>query len=102
MNDDELLLIKAAKNGSSKAEDILYSYHKKNLEASLYKYSFLHLILDDLAYHIEYNYRIAIHKYNVESKVTFINFASWFIKNTLERKCAEIHESSNLATPQPV
>ncbi len=95
MNYDELQLIKAAHNGSTKAEDTLYSYHKKNLEESLHKYN---SFLDDLTHQIDYNYRIAIHKYNVESKVTFINFASWFIKNTLERKCADIYELSNLAT----
>jgi len=85
---DELLLIKAAHNGNVDAEDILYSHHKKLLERELYKYKFLHVVLDDLPSHIESSYRVAIHKYNIDSNVKFINFASWFIKNTLERKCA--------------
>ncbi len=87
---DELLLIKAAHNGSIEAEDMLYSYHKNRLERALYKYKFLHVVLDDLSCHIESSYRIAIHKYNIESKVKFINFSSLFIKNTLERRCAII------------
>jgi len=84
---DELLLIKAAHNGDIDAEDTLYSYHKNMLERTLCKYKFIHVVLDDLPCHIESSYRIAIHKYNIESNVKFINFASWFIKNTLERKC---------------
>jgi len=84
---DELLLIKAAHNGDIDAEDMLYSYHKKMLERTLYKYKFIHVVLDDLPSHIESSYRMAIHKYDIESNVKFINFASWFIKNTLERKC---------------
>ncbi|PKH05496.1 hypothetical protein CXF93_17650 [Moritella sp. Urea-trap-13] len=87
---DELLLIKAAKNGSINAENMLYSLHKKNLERALCKYKFLHMILDDLPDHIEFDYRIAIHKYRIESNIRFINFASWFIKNNLERRCANI------------
>jgi septum formation inhibitor-activating ATPase MinD len=87
---DELLLIKAAQNGSVEAEDMLYSHHKKILERELYKYKFLHVVLDDLPCHIEYGYRIAIHKYNIESDVKLIDLALWFIKNTLERKCSAI------------
>ena len=87
---DELLLIKAAQNGSVEAEDMLYSYHKKILERELYKYKFLHAVLDDLPCHIESSYRIAIHKYNIESDVKLINFVLWFIKNTLELKCSDI------------
>ena len=87
---DELLLIKAAHNGSVDAEDMLYTYHKNRLERALNKYKFLHIVLDDLPHHIESNYRIAIHKYNIESNVKFINFASWFIQSTLERRCAMV------------
>lgn len=86
---DELLLIKAAHNGSVEAEDVLYSYHKSRLERSLRKYQFLHLILNDLPQQIESSYRISIHKFDIESNVIFINFASWFIQNTLERRCVE-------------
>lgn len=84
---DELLLIKAAHNGSVEAENMLFSHHKSRLEKALQKYSFLHSIIGDVAYQIESNYRIAIHKYRVESNVKFMNFASWFIKNILERIC---------------
>ncbi|QUM77799.1 hypothetical protein HWV00_17085 [Moritella sp. 24] len=87
---DELLLIKAAHNGSIEAENVLYSYHKKALELALYKYNFLQVILDDLTAYIECSYRIAIHKYRIESNMKFIDFASWFIKNTLERECEVI------------
>ena len=86
---EQLLLIKAAHNGSINAEDMLYSYHKNRLEQALCKYELLHAVRDDLPHHIESNYRIAIHKYNVESNVEFINFASWFIQNILERRCVE-------------
>ena len=88
---DELLLIKAAHNGSIDAEDMLYTYHKNRLERALYKYKFLHVVLDDLPDHIESSCRIAIHKYNIESNVKFINFAFWFIQNTLERKCCLLY-----------
>lgn len=87
---DVILLIKAAHNGSINAENALYSYHKNTLEKSLSKYTFLHFISDDLTNDIESTYRVAIHKYRIESNVKFISFASWFIKNYLERKCAEI------------
>ena len=84
---DELILIKAAQNGSIEAENMLFSHHKNRLEKALHKYSFLHSIIVDIPYQIESNYRIAIHKYRVESNVKFMNFASWFIKNILERIC---------------
>ena len=86
---EQLLLIKAAHNGSIDAEDMLYTYHKHRLERALCKYELLHVALDDLPHHIESNYRIAIHKYNVESNVEFIDFASWFIQNILERRYVE-------------
>jgi len=84
---DELLLIKAAHNGSVNAENVLYSSHKKILEQAMHKYTFLNVVLDNLSEHIEDSYRIAIHKYRIESNLRFITFASWFIKNNLERKC---------------
>lgn len=87
---DELLLIKAAHNGSVNAEDVLYSSHKKELEKALYKYKFLHVILNDLSSHIECYFRISIHQYRADLNMRLINFASWFIKNSLERRCAAI------------
>lgn len=96
---DELLLIKAAHNGSIEAENMLFSNHKNRLEKSLHKYNFLHSIIADVPHQIESNYRIAIHKYRIESNVKFINFVSWFIKNILERICiSKCSSTANLAT----